>query len=402
MFAGSECGVATVTNTDTINVSAPDHVTTEGLTVSIAGGQFVPGKTAEDDGTDEIEIALSLDGNEPLTVLGSSGPDTIKMRGTGTDLIPSANPSELEITYALSTATKSLAGGAGGDVLRMDNVYTSVVDGGEDNDTITAANFASSSYAGGAGTDTIRYDAAGEMTAHMTASGAGTVDRGGGAVDTLAGVEKVVGSPANDTFYGSQSSDWFDGGGGDDWFLPWGGDDHVAGGDGYDTMTVGASAVPETFDMNVGAANGEGDDTFLDVETLQGSPNADVFAGDPELAGVIILDGYGGEDVLDLRAAASGQTVYTSDIAYGPGAVVVVRIARIIGSAFRDKISVYQTPAVGGSVRFSGRGGNDVLVGGPRRDVLEGGAGDDRLNGKGAIDMCVGGSGVDTLLHCER
>ena len=46
-FDGSPCGDATVTNTDTINVAAPDVATIEGLTVSMAGGQFAPGKTAE-------------------------------------------------------------------------------------------------------------------------------------------------------------------------------------------------------------------------------------------------------------------------------------------------------------------------------------------------------------------
>jgi Ca2+-binding RTX toxin-like protein len=401
VFDGGACGAATVTNTDTINVSAPDHVTTEGLTVSIAGGQFAPGKTAEVDGTDEIEIALSLDGDEPLKVVGSSGPDTITMRGYGTDLTSNSTSGEFEITYPLTTATKSLDGGAGDDTLRMDNVYTSDVHGGPGDDTIEAAIFAPSTYDGGADRDTIRYTAASGVIVHATAPGAGTADRGGGAIDTLTGVEKIVGSYASDTFYGSQGSDWFDGAAGNDWFLPWGGDDHVEGGDGFDTMSVGASMLPVTFDLTSKTANGEGADTFDGIEVLQGSPNDDVFAGDPELALLVAIDGFGGKDLLDLRTAQSGQTVYTSDVSYGPTGVVLYKILHIIGSPFRDKISVYQTPAIGGSVHFSGMGGNDVLVGGPRRDRLEGGGGDDRLNGKGGVDTCLGGPGTDTLLNCE-
>ena len=159
-FDRSACGAATVMNTDTINVAAPDHVTTEGITVSIAGGPFAPGKTSEADGNDEIEIALSLDSDEPLTVRGSAGPDAIRIRGTGTDQIPGSSPSDLELTYPLTTATKTLLGGAGDDILEMDNVYTSVVDGGDGNDTISPANFAPSSYDGGDGADTIDYSSA--------------------------------------------------------------------------------------------------------------------------------------------------------------------------------------------------------------------------------------------------
>lgn len=397
-FDGSPCGDATVTNTDTINVAAPDVDTFEGLTVSLAGGQFAPGKTAEADGTDEIEINTALSTDEPLVVVGTSGPDTITMRGYGADLISGA-PSEFEITYPLAAAKKSVVGDSGDDFIRMDNVYESEVHGGQGEDTIEAANFAASNYDGGADADTIRYLAASLLTVHATASGAATVDLGGGGVDTLSDMETIVGSPGNDTFYGSPGNDSFDGGGA---FLPSGGGDHVEGGDGIDVMSAGASALPVTFDMTAKTASGEGADTFDAVEVLQGSPNDDVFIGDAELGGVLPLDGFGGRNLLDLRAAKSGQTIYTSDSSWwGPGPLIVVAIPRIIGSPFRDRISVYLTPADGGSVHFSGMGGNDVLIGGPRRDRLEGGAGDDRLNGKGGLDTCSGGPGSDTLLNCK-
>ena len=192
------------------------------------------------------------------------------------------------------------------------------------------------------------------------------------------------------------------GGGGNDWFLPSGGDDQVEGGDGIDTMTVGASASAVTFDMSAGTAIGEGADTFDSVEALQGSPLDDSFTGDPTIAGLLVIEGYGGNDLVDLRTAATGQTIYTSDSIYGPGTVVASGISHIIGSPFHDKIVVYQTPTIGGAVRFSGMGGNDRLIGGPRRDDLAGGPGNDTLNGKGGIDTCSGGPGGDTLRNCER
>lgn len=408
-FDGGACGAATVTNTDAIKVTAPDADTLEGLTISIAGGQFAPGKTTEADGDDEIEIEINLAETEPLTVQGSSGPDDLAMSGKWIDLSDNGSGEFEAVRTVMTGNSPSILVGGGGD----DHLWTSEkflftsfapisdVRGGPGDDTIEPAMYSSSSYDGGSGTDTIRYTAANGVIVHATASGTASVDRGGGGIDALTDIEKIVGSPSADTFYGSEGSDWFDGGPSNDWFLPWGGDDHVEGGDGYDTMTVGASVAPVTFDMTAGTATGEGGDTFHGVEILQGSPTNDIFSGDPELSAVLILDGYGGADVLDLRAAVSGQTVYTSDIMYGPGAVVAVGIPHIIGTPFRDKISVYQTPAVGGSVRFSGMRGNDVLVGGPRRDRLEGGGGDDRLNGKGGIDSCSGGPGIDTLLSCE-
>lgn len=409
-FDGGACGAATVTNTDAIKVTAPDADTLEGLTISIAGGQFAPGKTTEADGDDEIEIQINLAETEPLTVLGSSGPDDLAMSGKWIDLSDNGSGEFEAVRTVMTGNSPSILIGGGGD----DHLWTSEkflftsfapisdVRGGPGDDTIEPAMYSPSSYDGGSGTDTIRYTAADGVIVHATAPGAATVDRGGGGIDTLTDVETIVGSPSNDTFYGSPGDDWFDGAGGNDWFLPWGGNDTVTGGSGIgDTLTVGASTTPVTFDMTAGTSTGEGTDTFQGIEALQGSPTNDVFSGDPEVGGEIALDGYGGNDLLDLRAAKSGQTVYTSDTAYGSSAVVTFGISRVIGSPFRDKISVYQTPAVGGSVRFSGMGGNDVLVGGPRRDRLEGGGGDDRLNGKGGIDSCSGGPGTDALLSCE-
>ena len=41
---------------------------------------------------------------------------------------------------------------------------------------------------------------------------------------------------------------------------------------------------------------GEGNDSYRDIEILQGSPQRDVFAGDPSEDGILEIDGYGGHD----------------------------------------------------------------------------------------------------------
>ena len=342
-------------NTDTINVAAPDVATIEGLTVSMAGGQFTPGKTAEVDGTDEIEIDAGLSTDEPLTVVGTTGPDTITMRGQGADLIP-GTPSEWEITYLLTAAKKSVSGTpattSSGWTTSTSRRFTAA----RGRTRSRRRSLPPRTTTVGPDADH-RYLTASLLTVHATASGAATVDRGGGGIDTLSDMETIVGSPGNDTFFGSPGNDSFDGGGGFDAFFPSGGDDHVDGGDDIDTMSVGASPLPVTFDMTAKTATGEGTDTFDGVEVLQGSPNDDVFRGDPEVGGVILLDGLGGRNLVDLRSAQAGQRIYTSDGTWVYGSLTVVGTPRIIGSPFRDRISVYQSPAVGGGVHFSGMGG---------------------------------------------
>src|SRR6476659_1990710 len=97
-FGGSACGAATVTNTDQINIDLPDQTTTESLTISMANGAFAPGKTAEGDGSDEIEITCLVSADEQLTFVGTGGDDTITVGFDGADLLP-GTAGEKEVSY---------------------------------------------------------------------------------------------------------------------------------------------------------------------------------------------------------------------------------------------------------------------------------------------------------------
>jgi hypothetical protein len=112
----------------------------------------------------------------------------------------------------------------------------------------------------------------------------------------------------------------------------------------------------------------------------------DTFYGDPKTHAIISVDGYQGSDTLDLSGAAEGQTVYV-----GPNTPVSAlwaqNIARVIGSPYRDRLSVYSGS---GAVTFGGGRGNNRLVGGPGDNTLNGGA-DDRILGKGGTDTCPEG-----------
>jgi Ca2+-binding RTX toxin-like protein len=411
-FGGSACGAATVTNTDQINIDLPDQNTTESLTISMANGAFAPGKTPEGDGSDEIEIAVTglWSGDEQLTFVGTGGDDTITVGFSGADLVP-GTAGEQEVTYPGAANTKEVDAGAGNDTVWMERAYSSIVNAGDGDDSILAGCFADSTYDGGAGTDTMDFSACDVpfgVTVHALGGGSATAKRDGGGTpgtDALSGIEEIIGSAANDTFYGSTGPDQFVGGDGNDWFLPWGGDDTIDGGRGYDTMTTGASTEPVTFDMSAEQATGEGTDTFANVEILQGSPGNDRFTGDPRTSGVIAVDGYGGRDVVDLRRATHRQFVWTSPVdalASAPGEISLFAqdIRRIRGSNRADRIEVGSLNGQEMRARFRGEGGDDRLLGGIYGDVLDGGPGNDVLNGAQGRDTCIGGSG-DVVLNCE-
>jgi Ca2+-binding RTX toxin-like protein len=246
------------------------------------------------------------------------------------------------------------------------------------------------------------------VTVHALGGGGATAQRdignGNPGSDDLSGIEEIIGSDANDTFYGSSGPDRFVGGAGNDWFLPWGGDDYVDGGIGLDTLTTGASTEPVTFDMSAQEISGEGADTFANVEILQGSPGNDRFTGDPRTSGVILVDGYGGGDVVDLRDAAQRQFVWTSPDSTNSAPpwvrLIAEDIRKVRGTELADRIVVGSLNGQELRARFRGEGGDDRLVGGMHRDVLDGGLGNDTINGAQGRDTCIGDAG-DVVLNCE-
>jgi Ca2+-binding RTX toxin-like protein len=395
-FGGVACGAATVTNTDQINISAPDVDTTESLTISLAGGRFM-------DGSAEIGIWANVAETEPLTFVGTSEPDDFFVRPEQANLNADAS-STFEVTYPIGTRTVTVKGAGGSDAITT-KVYIASVSGGDGDDTLGSMDAGPSTYDGGPGADVISYEDgsniyANGLTVQAHDATNATVDRGNGAKDTTQGIETIVGASTNDTFYGSPDADHFVGGDGNDWFMPLGGNDVIDGGSGlFDTFSVASSWYPVAFDMTAQTASGEGSDTFTDIEGLDGDLGDDTFRGDPTLHGFIRIDGGGGNDVLNLRTASSGQTVYLSAPLVTPPAVLwVARVPRIIGSPYRDRFFFFagDVPA-----HFAGGRGNDRLVGGPLDDTLMGGAGNDRILGKGGTDTCDGGSSTNTITGCE-
>jgi hypothetical protein len=111
MADGSQCGSATVTNTDTIDVSA----TAGTLVIDLSGGPFAPGQKAESSGQSEIEFTGNL-GSGTLRIDGSDGADTIAAGTDGVNLNADENADDVDVTLT-TVATMVVNGGNGNDRL---------------------------------------------------------------------------------------------------------------------------------------------------------------------------------------------------------------------------------------------------------------------------------------------
>ena len=108
-------------------------------------------------------------------------------------------------------------------------------------------------------------------------------------------------------------------------------------------------------------------DSFVNIETLQGSAFADRFVGDNNAN---TLEGKDGDDTL---VGVGGNDI-------------------LVGGNGDDSLD-----GGGGNDTLSGNAGNDTLNGGRDNDALSGLEGDDRLEGGSGQDTLFGGLGADVL-----
>lgn len=252
------------------------------------------------------------------------------------------------------------------------------------------------SLAGGEGNDVLL----GEAGRDFLAGGPGA-DRlvGGPGADLLAGgdgADQLFGDDGDDLLFGGADNDVLDGGEGADRIWGESGDDLLLGGNGDDTLSGG-----------------------LGHDTLEGGSGNDVLdggAGNDLLragaTGRTVMRGGDGADTLDASLSSSGGHLLIG----GPGDdVYLVRTARdtIIEEAGggHDTIVVIDGPfhfslpggvealiVLSGTVRLSGNGEANLLVGSSAANELLGGHGADTLDGGGGDDTLRGGTGSDLFV----
>jgi Ca2+-binding RTX toxin-like protein len=310
---------------------------------------------------------------ERATIVGTTGSDVI--RGTskrdviaarsGEDVIRGRGGGDL---ICGGTDSDELYGGGGHDRLG----------GGPDGDRLYGGG-GDDSIIGGEWFDEVHYFQSPRAVQVDLTTGSAE----GHGSDELESIEGVYGSLFDDTLrgdaslsfpnvlFGNSGDDFIDGLLGGDIIFGWDGIDDLRGGEGQDIITPGLgddlvdggvgidgawfaqSPSAVTVSLVTGSSSGEGTDSLVGIENLQGSGFADVLEGDDFFNEII---GGDGND-------------------------------RIIGLGADDLLK--------------GFNGNDVMDGGVGNDQVEGFEGDDQLDGGPGSDVLRGGDGTDTCVNGE-
>jgi len=208
---------------------------------------------------------------------------------------------------------------------------------------------------------------------------------GHGSIDTLIGVEGVIGSAFGDVLRGGSDAwlEHFEGGAGDDW---------IDGGSSFDTAVYIHATGPITVNLAAGTVVGDasvGSDTLVRVEVIEGTDYGDTYiAGDffsPSLPGGYLLnfnafEGRGGDDTITgnggtrieyTHARAGVEVDLVTGVAQslvddqaGVGTDHFSGVNAVRGSDYADRL-------LGGNAFpefYDGRGGDDFINGGPGYD----------------------------------
>ncbi len=411
---GVPCGVATVTTTETIQVTGTGPG--DEVTIDLSGGAFAPGKTAEADGGDsEIEFVVDLGSGTPIGkvhLLGSAGSDAITIGDGGVNLNAAEAVGDADVTFT-NPVTLDAEGGSGDDTLSAAGGGATgaalagvILHGGDGNDVLSGA-AGGDVLTGDAGTDTVDY--AGATQSVSLDLGLGTATIGGGAPDQLATIENANGSPGDDHMIGDTGPNVLSGADGNDVLEGSTGDDTLDGGAGADTADY--TAAPQGLILNLagGKAIGDGTDILRSIDNVIGSAFNDDMVGD---AGPNILLGGGGNDVLDGSAGDDtldgGSGNDTADFGGSTkGGKVDRNAGTATGAAGTDTLTSIENAkgtnkadnirGSDGPNTLNGRGGPDVIHGRAGRDVITGGSGNDFLVGGDGGDTITGGPGKDQI-----
>ena len=320
-----------------------------GLELLLLVALFVPAARAGTDGS------LTCNG-EPVTIKGT--PDADDLDGTpGRDVIAGLGADDF---IDGSGGNDVICGGDDFDVI-IGGSGADRIDGDAGRDVINPGGVGADSHDdrvdGGPGIDTVGWPT-GPINADLSkgiATGAGR--------DVLKDIEKMAGTPANDTLRGDRGANAITGNAGNDRIFGGGGDDDLYGAEGNDLFVPGPGS-----DI-VSDASGTSTISYMDADgPVTASPTVVDEQDDPEGKGAPPW-----HDVLD-------------------GVFLTIE-----GSKYDDSLR-----AGSDGMTLIGRSGDDMLVGGSGPDRLRGSNGDDTLSGGGGNDDIDGGANGEVKNLNER
>ena len=378
------------------------------------------GQMLFDPSIETVRINGTSSADETLRMVGRGAPDVTYTGGSGRTLFEAGGGDD---SLSGGAGADTLSGGAGNDTLAGyswrydddvqdqlsggdgDDFITAgtddIVDGGSGNDRIEAygavrvtagdghdfilASAEDDRIDGGSGSDTVSYAGSRALTIDLNVT---SQDTGGGGLDTLIGVENIIGGQYNDSITGTADANVLEGGYGDD---------TLVGGAGRDTASYSTSTSAVTVDLRVATAQqtgGAGIDLLSGFENLTGGSGNDSLYGDARSnvliggAGNDLLNGRLGFDIVSYETATERVQVSLAIRGAQPaggtnGTDTITNVEGLRGTAFDDGLE--------------GDNGANSLAGLAGNDTLTGGGGDDTLTGGGGIDRMRGGSGSDTF-----
>ncbi len=260
------------------------------------------------DGVEVNSMATPADLNKPMYILAN-----LALGGKWAGPVPADFVSaEMKIDFihaysvdpdATAATVNAMPPNVGLDVVGTDAADTLSGQKGDDHlqgmggDDVLSGGLGADHLDGGAGVDTATYASAASGVAVDLAMTIAQYTAGAG-VDTLTGIENLVGSAFDDALGGDAGANTLSGGLGDDVLSGGGGDDLINGGEGQDTAGYRNATAGVTVRLDQAGpqdTGGAGVDTLVGIENLTGSGFADNLIGD---SGANRLDGGAGMDTL--------------------------------------------------------------------------------------------------------
>ena len=335
------------------------------------------------------------------SLVGGSAPQTDAAGNPIPNLaaVPTLDPVTGALVYPPLPMNWTINGGAGNDY----------IEGGPGDDTLI----------GGTGIDTVSYAAA---PAVVVTNGAGVTTLVGvtvnlanagpqntvaAGVDTLSGIENIIGTLYDDTLTGDANDNVIEGlsgadvinaGGGNDTIVDVIGADTINGGAGTDTIRLRATSADLNAMTNAALVNVEAIDASTAAAavtislvnqtggfTITGTSLADTIAGgsgNDTIVGVVgadTIDGGAGTDTIRLAATSADLNAMTN--------------ARLVNVEAIDA----STATAGVTVSLANQTEGFVFTGSAFADTFTGGSGNDTIVGVVGADTINGGAGTDTI-----
>lgn len=420
--------------TTNLNMGAGNDVVDAGNLAGIAADAGLPTTTADNIAGTTIPTAINLN------VVAGAGTDAFSS-GDGNDVFNGGADNDLVSFAAASVGvTVDLAAGTGtgqgsdslidvqivtgsnfADTITgsiIDNVLDGgdgddVIDGGAGNDTITGGadsaadantDGGNDTLRGGDGNDTVSGQDGDDVVDEGAASNGADVLSGGTGSDTLdhsartTSIQVIIDALANDgaaaegdlvgpdfeTYLGGSAADHYEGGPGAETFKPGGGDDFVDGNGGADVLDVSEATTDTTIDLPAGTANGDGNDTFEDIEGAMTGSGNDTIVMDDTTGVLFNFAADGGHDTVDASATTTGVNINLALYGSPPCQPNCEEVEDAIGGSGNDTIT-----GTSQSNNLVGGDGGDVINAGLGNDTVEGGLGNDTLNDGGGFDILI-------------